>query len=142
VLLLKKVIQKQQKNKIDMDTIKTLAYAGLGLAKQTNDKLKSQFDELVEAGKKADTEGKNIVGDFFKTIDSTKEDIENQITKTKTKLEESFPFIKDIEDSFNKKSEEVKETVKETVSKAKETISKATSTEESAEDATIVEETK
>ena len=46
--------------------------------------LKSQFDELVEAGKKADTEGKNIVGDFFKTIDSTKEDIENQITKTKT----------------------------------------------------------
>jgi len=125
-----------------MDTIKTLAYAGLGLAKQTNDKLKSQFDELVEAGKKADTEGKNIVGDFFKTIDSTKEDIENQITKTKTKLEESFPFIKDMEDSFNKKSEEVKETVKETVSKAKETISKATSTEESAEDATIVEETK
>ena len=54
-----------------MDTIKTLAYAGLGLAKQTNDKLKIQFDELVEAGKKADTEGKNLVGDFFKTIDST-----------------------------------------------------------------------
>jgi hypothetical protein len=47
-----------------------------------------------------------------------------------------------MEDSFNKKSEEVKETVKETVSKAKETISKATSTEESVEDATIVEETK
>ena len=127
-----------------MDTIKTLAYAGLGLAKQTNDKLKAQFDELVEAGKKADSEGKNIVGDFFKTIDSTKEDIENQITKSKTKLEETFPFIKDMEETFNKKSEEVKETVKETVSKAKETISKATSnTEESkVEDATVVEETK
>ena len=125
-----------------MDTIKTLAYAGLGLAKQTNDKLKIQFDELVEAGKKADTEGKNIVGDFFKTIDSTKEDLENQIAKTKTKLEETFPFIKDMEESINKKSEEVKETVKETVSKAKETISKATTTEEVVEDATIVEETK
>ena len=124
-----------------MDTIQTLAYAGLGLAKQTNDKLKAQFDELVEAGKKADSEGKNIVGDFFKTIDSTKEDIENQITKSKNKLEETFPFIKDLEDSFNQKSEEVKETVKETVSKAKETISKVTDSEKT-EEATIVEETK
>ena len=124
-----------------MDTIKTLAYAGLGLAKQTNDKLKIQFDELVEAGKKADAEGKNLVGDFFKTIDSTKEDLENQIAKTKTKLEETFPFIKDMEESINKKSEEMRETVKETVSKAKETISKVT-TNESVEDATIVEETK
>tara|TARA_Y100001934_G_C11969623_1_gene593406 strand:+ start:74 stop:451 length:378 start_codon:yes stop_codon:yes gene_type:complete len=125
-----------------MDTIKTLAYAGLGLAKQTNDKLKIQFDELVEAGKKADAEGKNLVGDFFKTIDSTKEDLENQIAKTKTKLEETFPFIKDMEESINKKSEEMRETVKETVSKAKETISKVTTNESSVEDATIVEETK
>ena len=125
-----------------MDTIKTLAYAGLGLAKQTNDKLKIQFDELVEAGKKADAEGKNLVGDFFKTIDSTKEDLENQIAKTKTKLEETFPFIKDMEESINKKSEETRETVKETVSKAKETISKVTTNESSVEDATIVEETK
>ena len=125
-----------------MDTIKTLTYAGLGLAKQTNDKLKIQFDELVEAGKKADAEGKNLVGDFFKTIDSTKEDLENQIAKTKTKLEETFPFIKDMEESINKKSEEMRETVKETVSKAKETISKVTTNESSVEDATIVEETK
>ena len=70
------------------------------------------------------------------------QDLENQIAKTKTKLEETFPFIKDMEESINKKSEEVKETVKETVSKAKETISKATTTEKSVEDATIVEETK
>ncbi len=126
-----------------MDTIKTLAYAGLGLAKQTNDKLKTQFDELVETGKKADSEGKNIVGDFFKTIDSTKEDIENQITKSKNKLEETFPFIKEMEETFSKKSEEMKETVKETVSKAKDTISKATSANESnVEEATVVEETK
>ena len=121
-----------------MDLIKTLAYAGLGLAKQTNDKVKLQFDELVEAGKKADTEGKNIVGDFFKTLDSTKEDIENQIAKNKAKIEETFPFIKDLEETFNKKTNEVKETVKETVSKAKDTFSKTDDTEE----ATVVEETK
>ena len=62
--------------------------------------------------------------------------------KTKTKLEETFPFIKDMEESINKKSEEMRETVKETVSKAKETISKVTTNESSVEDATIVEETK
>ena len=46
-----------------------------------------------------------------------------------------------MEESINKKSEEMRETVKETVSKAKETISKVT-IESSVEDATIVEETK
>ena len=34
-----------------MDTIKTLTYAGLGLAMQTNEKVKNQFNELVESGK-------------------------------------------------------------------------------------------
>ena len=47
-----------------------------------------------------------------------------------------------MEESINKKSEEMRETVKETVSKAKETISKVTTNESSVEDATIVEETK
>ena len=37
-----------------MDTIKTLAYAGLGLAVQTNEKVKNQFNELVELGKKSE----------------------------------------------------------------------------------------
>ena len=36
-----------------MDTIKTLAYAGLGLAVQTNEKVKNQFNELVELGNKS-----------------------------------------------------------------------------------------
>ena len=34
-----------------MDTIKTLTYAGLGLAMQTNEKVKTQFNELVELEK-------------------------------------------------------------------------------------------
>ena len=112
-----------------MDLIKTLAYAGLGLAKQTNDKMKTQFDELVEEGKKADTEGKNLVGDFFKTVDSTKEELEIQISKGKNKLEEKFPFIKDFEDRINELSKMEKET------EAKEETTK----NENVKEATVVE---
>ena len=45
-----------------METLKTLTYAGLGLAMQTNEKIKAEFNDLVEVGKKTDLEGKNIVG--------------------------------------------------------------------------------
>lgn len=90
-----------------MDFIKTLAYAGLGLAAETNDKLKEKFEALVESGRKADSEGKNLVGDFFKTVDSTKEDFESEFNKNKGKLEEKFPIIKELEDKFNKTKEDV-----------------------------------
>ena len=76
-----------------MDLIKTLAYAGLGLTAESNEKIKERFDALVEAGKKADNEGKNIIGDFFKTIDSTKEDFEANIEKNKEKLFEQFLIL-------------------------------------------------
>ena len=92
-----------------MDLIKTLAYAGLGLAKQTNDKMKTQFDELVEVGKKADTQGKNLVGDFFKTVNTTKDEFETQIAKNKNKIEEKFPFVKDFETRINDLSKTNKE---------------------------------
>ena len=95
-----------------MDTIKTLTYAGLGLAMQTNEKVKNQFNELVELGKKTDLEGKNIVGDFFKTIDTAKEDIESQIEKNKTKLYDTFPALKEMEEKFSSKAEEMKSTIK------------------------------
>ena len=103
-----------------MDLIKTLAYAGLGLAKQTNDKMKTQFDELVEVGKKTDTEGKNLVGDFFKTVDTTKEELEVQISKGKNKMEEKFPFIKDFENRINELSKMEKETEAQEVETAQE----------------------
>ena len=109
-----------------MDLIKTLAYAGLGLAKQTNDKMKTQFDELVEVGKKADIEGKNLVGDFFKTVDSTKEELEIQISKGKNKLEEKFPFIKDFEDRINELSKMEKETEATEESTNNENVEEAT----------------
>ena len=113
-----------------MDLIKTFAYAGLGLAKQTNDKMKTQFDELVEAGKKADNEGKNLVSDFFKTVDSTREEIEIQISRGKNKLEEKFPFIKEFEDRIN----ELSKMEKETVAKEEKTA------EENVEEATVIDE--
>ena len=121
-----------------MDTIKTLTYAGLGLAMQTNEKVKNQFNELVELGKKTDLEGKNIVGDFFKTIDTAKEDIEIQIEKNKTKLYDTFPALKEMEEKFSSKAEEMKSTIKETINNAKGSFSR---TEDSnVEEATIVEE--
>ena len=121
-----------------MDTIKTLTYAGLGLAMQTNEKIKTQFNELVELGKKTDLEGKNIVGDFFKTIDTAKEDIESQIEKNKTKLYDTFPALKEMEEKFSSKAEEMKSTIKETINNAKGSFSR---TEDSnVEEATIVEE--
>ena len=48
-----------------MDALKSLMYAGLGLAKQTETQVKESFDSLVVKGKRADKEGRNIVGDFF-----------------------------------------------------------------------------
>ena len=121
-----------------MDTIKTLTYAGLGLAMQTNEKVKNQFNELVELGKKTDLEGKNIVSDFFKTIDTAKEDIESQIEKNKTKLYDTFPALKEMEEKFSSKAEEMKSTIKETINNAKDSFSR---TEDSnVEEATIVEE--
>ena len=45
-----------------METLKTLTYAGLGLAMQTNEKIKAEFNDLVEVGKKTDLEGKKLSG--------------------------------------------------------------------------------
>lgn len=90
-----------------MDLIKTLAYAGLGLTAESNDKLKEKFDALVEAGKKADGEGKNIIGDFFKTVEATKEDIEANFDKNKEKLMDQFPVLRELEEKFIKTKEDV-----------------------------------
>ena len=81
---------------------------------------------------------KNIVGDFFKTIDTAKEDIESQIEKNKTKLYDTCPALKEMEEKFSSKAEEMKSTIKETINNAKGSFSR---TEDSnVEEATIVEE--
>lgn len=133
-----------------MNIIETLAYAGLGLATEASEKAKQKFDELVEAGKKADHEGKNYVGDFFKTIDSTKDDLTAQFEKNKEKLEEKFPMLKDLEEKFNKakedltkKAQETKEEITNKAKEAKETITnKMKGDKKETEEAKVVEETK
>lgn len=99
--------------------IKTLAYAGLGLASEANDKIKERFDELVEAGKEKDLEGKNLIGDFFKTVEASKEDFEAQVDKVKTKAKDVFPFVKekakDVADATVTATQEVMEKVEEAV---------------------------
>ena len=123
-----------------MDTIKTLTYAGLGLAMQTNEKVKNQFNELVELGKKSDLEGKNIVGDFFKTIDTAKEDIEGQIEKNKTKLyDDTFPGLKEMEEKLTEKAGEMKTTLKRLSVMLKTLLIEEEET--NTEEAEIVEET-
>ena len=124
-----------------MNIIETLAYAGLGMASEASDKAKSKFDELVEAGKKMDSEGKNYVGDFFKTIDSTKEDMETQFSANKAKLEETFPFLKELEEKFMQtkedwtaKAKDAKEDISNKAKEAKETITSKLKKEEVAEE--------
>jgi polyhydroxyalkanoate synthesis regulator phasin len=138
--------------------IETLAYAGLGLAAEASDKAKAKFEELVEAGKKFDGEGKNYVGDFFKTVESTKGDFKTQFNQGIEKLEETFPFIKEAEEKFAKTKEDLtakfKSTKEDLTQKAEEAKEKFTAkAKETAEevknkvnnitkDAKIVEETK
>jgi len=131
-----------------MNIIETLAYAGLGLAAEANDKAKAKFDELVEAGKKHDAEGKNYVGDFFKTAESTKDDFTSQFNSAKEKMEEKFPILKDLEERLSK----AKNDLTEKFSTAKEDITnKAKSAAEDVKgkvnnltkkEANVVEETK
>ena len=125
-----------------METLKTLTYAGLGLAMQTNEKIKAEFNALVEVGKKTDLEGKNIVGDFFKTVESTKDDFENKMEKNKTILFDNLPFLRELELKMNEKSEEVKSTFKETINKAKDSFYSTNETETTEEEITTVEEEK
>ena len=123
-----------------METLKTLTYAGLGLAMQTNEKIKAEFNELVEVGKKSDLEGKNIVGDFFKTVESTKDTIENKIEKNKTIVFDNLPFLRELEVKMNEKSEDLKSTLKDSINKAKDSFYSRNESESSNEETTVVEE--
>ena len=84
------------------------------------------------------TSTKFYLTNFFKTIDTAKEDIESQIEKNKTKLYDTFSALKEIEEKFSYKPEEMKSTIKETINNAKGSFSR---TEDSnVEEAPIVQE--
>ncbi len=127
-----------------MNIIETLAYAGLGMASEASDKAKAKFDELVETGKKVDSDGKNYVGDFFKTVDSTKDDVQSQFDKNKEKLEETFPFLKELEEKILQAKEDLtskaKDAKEDLTSKAKEAKDKITSKLNNTTDAEVVSE--
>ena len=64
-----------------METLKNVLYAGVGLAQHTEDKMKENFNTLVEKGKQVDAEGKNIVGDLFKSLDELKDTTNQKYTE-------------------------------------------------------------
>jgi len=63
-----------------MDTLKNVMYAGLGLAKHTDDKLREQFDALVVKGKQVDEEGKNLVNNYFNLVEDLKKNVDEKLT--------------------------------------------------------------
>jgi len=81
-----------------MDNLKNALYAGLGLAKQTEDQVKEKFDLLVAKGKRVDTEGKHLISDLFEAL-----------TEVKKKHDEKF--VETLNDSIDK-VEELLQTLK------------------------------
>ena len=65
-----------------METLRNVMYAGLGLVKHTDDKLRDQFDALVVKGKKIDVEGKNLVNDYFNLVEDLKKNVDEKFTES------------------------------------------------------------
>tara|TARA_Y100000310_G_C20447638_1_gene699178 strand:- start:438 stop:872 length:435 start_codon:yes stop_codon:yes gene_type:complete len=79
---LKITINNKKKKLKEMDTLKNVMYAGLGLAKHTDDKLREQFDALVVKGKKIDEEGKNLVNNYFNLVEDLKKNVDEKFTES------------------------------------------------------------
>lgn len=73
--------------------MKNMVYAGVGLASATTDKVKETINDLVEKGRISDTEGKNILEDFFTTTDKRKEELESKFKSASDKFSEKFEFL-------------------------------------------------
>lgn len=91
---LQQEINNKYKKLNKMESLKDIMYAGLGLAKHTEDQLKEKYDSLVAKGKRIDEEGKNIVGDFFKTIEEGKDKMGETYNSKLDKLEEFITKLK------------------------------------------------
>jgi len=80
-----------------MITLKDIMYAGLGLAKHTDKKLKDQFDSLVTEGKKVDAEGKNLVKGYLQIIEDIKENTDKKFSESlNSKIEKVEEFLQNI----------------------------------------------
>jgi polyhydroxyalkanoate synthesis regulator phasin len=122
-----------------MELMKNMVYAGVGLASATTDKVKETINELVEKGRISDTEGKNILEDFFTTTDKRKEELESKFKSASDKISEKFEFlnkekeIQELNDKINaleialaKAKVEVKKNVSKTGTVNKKTLTKKT----------------
>ena len=116
-----------------------MVYAGVGLASATTDKVKETINDLVEKGRISDTEGKNILEDFFTTTDKRKEELESKFKSASDKISEKFEFlnkekeIQELNDKINaleialaKAKVEVKKNVSKTGTVNKKTLTKKT----------------
>jgi polyhydroxyalkanoate synthesis regulator phasin len=77
---LNRMINNKDEKLNEMESLKNVMYAGLGLVKHTDEKLREQFDSLVVKGKKLDEEGKNLVNNYFKIIDDIKKETDEKFT--------------------------------------------------------------
>jgi polyhydroxyalkanoate synthesis regulator phasin len=76
-----------------MEILKNIAYAGVGLATVTSEKVKETINDLVEKGMISDTEGKKIVEDFFNSTDKKREEFESKFKIASDKITEKFDFF-------------------------------------------------
>jgi polyhydroxyalkanoate synthesis regulator phasin len=65
----------------EMNSLKDVMYAGLGLIKHTDEKLTEQFDALVAKGKQVDVDGKNLVDNYFKIIEDLKSEADKKFSE-------------------------------------------------------------
>ena len=109
-----------------MEILKNIAYAGVGLATVTSEKVKETINDLVEKGMISDTEGKKIIEDFFVSTDKKREEFESKFKVASDKITERFDFfnkdkeIQDLNDKINKleiELQKAKTTKKKTTTK-------------------------
>tara|TARA_R110000751_G_scaffold118609_3_gene219111 strand:- start:729 stop:977 length:249 start_codon:yes stop_codon:yes gene_type:complete len=80
-----------------MITLEDIIYAGLGLTKNMDNKLKEQFDSLVTEGKKVDAEGKNLVKGYLQIMEEIKESTDKKISESlNSKIEKVEEFLQNI----------------------------------------------
>jgi|TARA_R110000824_G_scaffold113599_5_gene263361 polyhydroxyalkanoate synthesis regulator phasin len=80
-----------------MITLEDIIYAGLGLTKNMDNKLKEQFDSLVTEGKKVDAEGKNLVKGYLQIMEEIKESADKKISESlNSKIEKVEEFLQNI----------------------------------------------
>jgi len=78
-----------------MEALKTLLYASIGLAKETETKVKESFDSLVAKGKRVDdTPGAHVVKGLFEAIEENKDLLHDKLIPHFEKVEELIQKLK------------------------------------------------